>query len=650
MTDGSRGGKRRHPTSAGIGKTTLAVHLAHLMADRFPDGQLYIDLRGYDPSRPPLSPQEVLHFFLHAIGVAPQRIPNDTESQSALYRTMLAGRRFLVVLDNAADAHQVRPLLPGTPDCLVLVTSRNQLLGLVAQEGACPLALDVLTPEDAQDFMMRRLGAGRVAAEPEAVLEIIALCAKLPLALAIVAARAAAHPGFTLASVAEHLRQTDGTLDGFAGPDGAVDVRKVFSWSYSELSSRAARLFRFLALRPGADFTLAAAAALADLPVSGARIALRELTGSRLVTEHLPGRYTYHDLLHAYASELSRVHETEAERRAAIRRVLNYYVPHAKAAAALIDPESAFSQDPPPAAFPAEAAAMSWLVAERNVLPGAVHLASEAELPGHAWQLAHSLDRFQELRGDWHEWAAMQNEALEAASTSEDLNGRAYSHRGLGRAYSLLRRYDLALHHLEQALRLFTQLDSAHGQAHTHRALSWVMTRKDGQEAALRHAEAALDLYRSVGHLGGQADSMNSMSWFLTLSGQGECAVTRAHQALVLHRKLDDGLGQARVLDTLGFAHGHLGNHEMAIRYYQQAVVLFEEHEDNYNRAGSHSRLGDTYERAGDDETARRHWEVALSILGELDPSWAAEISVKMPGPGGCSAARRSYLPAHNGA
>ncbi|MEU3185741.1 BTAD domain-containing putative transcriptional regulator [Streptomyces sp. NPDC006923] len=619
--------------TAGIGKTTLAVHLAHLLSDRFPDGQLYIDLRGYDPTRPPLGPQEVLHYFLHAIGVAPQRIPGDIEGQSALYRSMLAGKRFLVVLDNAADARQVRPLLPGTPNCLVLVTSRNQLLGLVAQEGAYPLALDVLTPDDAQDFMVRRLGAGRVAAEPEAVLEIIALCAKLPLALAIVAARAAAHPGFSLASVAERLRQTDGTLDGFAGPDGAVDVRTVFSWSCTGLSPRAARLFRLLALRPGPDVTLAAAAALADLPVSDARVALGELTASRLVSEHLPGRYTYHDLLHAYASELSRIHETEAARRTATRRVLNHYVLHAKAAAALIDPESAFSQDPPPALFPAEAAAMNWLVAERHVLAAAVHRAAEAELPDHAWQLAHSLDRFQELRGDWHEWAAVQREALEAAGTSEDLNARAYSHRGLGRAYSLLRRYDQALCHLERALRLFTELESARGQAHTHRALSWVMTRKNKQVAALRHAEAALDLYRSVGHLGGQADSMNSISWFLTLSGQGECAVTRAHQALVLHRTLGDGLGEARVLDTLGFAHDHLGNHEMAIRYYQQAVALFEEHEDSYNRAGSHSRLGDSYERAGDDETARRHWEVALSILGELDPSWAAEISVKIPGP-----------------
>lgn len=300
---------------AGIGKTTLAVHWAHEVADRFPDGQLYVNLRGFDPTGSLVTPDEAIRAFLGALGVPPMRIPSGLDAQTALYRSMLARRRMLVLLDNARDTDQARPLLPGSPGCLVIVTSRNRLTGLVAGEGAHPLTLDQLTPDEAHGLLARRLGTARPAAEPRAADEIITRCARLPLALAIVAAHAVAHPGFPLSAIAEELRDSHGSLDAFAsGDDITTDVRAVFSWSYKAVSAPVARMFHLLGLHSGPDISAPAAAALAGLPVRETRGLLVELTRAHLLTEHFPGRYTLHDLLRVYAAERVRAEETAEER------------------------------------------------------------------------------------------------------------------------------------------------------------------------------------------------------------------------------------------------------------------------------------------------------------------------------------------------
>ncbi|MEU5646130.1 AfsR/SARP family transcriptional regulator [Streptomyces milbemycinicus] len=306
----------------GVGKTSFAVHWAHLVHDRFPDGQLYVPLRQGGPDSPALDPAEAAATVLEAFGVPAPRIPAGRAARLGLYRSVLAGRRVLIVLDDAQDADQVRPLLPGVPGCLVVVTSRTRLVGLVAAEGAWPVTLDLLSAREAREFLAHRLGVARVAAEPEAADQLGEVCARLPLALAVVAARAATCPHFPLGAVVEELRDACVGLDALDSGDPATDLRAAFARSYRCLGAPAARLFRLLGLHPGPDITPAVAAGLLGEPVRRARALLAELSRAHLVTEDAPGRYRGHDLLRAYALELTLVHDTDEDRRAALHRLL----------------------------------------------------------------------------------------------------------------------------------------------------------------------------------------------------------------------------------------------------------------------------------------------------------------------------------------
>jgi DNA-binding SARP family transcriptional activator len=332
--------------TAGVGKTTLAVHWAHQVADRFPDGQLYVDLRGFHPSGKAMTPAQAVRGFLDALEVPQHRIPIDLASQVGLYRSLLAGKQMLVVLDNARDADQVRPLLPGSPTCLVVVTSRDQLTSLVAAEAARPLELGLLSVDEARQLLAYRLGADRVAAEPAAVQTIIDRCARLPLALAIAAARAATQPTFSLAAVAAQLRHDASGLDELTTGDPSTDARAVFSWSYQALSPEAASLFRLLGLHLGPDLTAPAAASLAALPASRVRPLLDELCRSHLLTEHAPGQYMLHDLLRAYAAELATADPDVI--RPALHRLLDHYLHTGHAAALRIRSSGDVIRLPPP--------------------------------------------------------------------------------------------------------------------------------------------------------------------------------------------------------------------------------------------------------------------------------------------------------------
>jgi DNA-binding SARP family transcriptional activator len=306
---------------AGIGKTTFAIHWAHHVAKHFGDGQLYLNLRGFGSSDSATAPMDALRALLCSLGVPPRHIPDDPDTRAGLYRSVLAGRRILVVLDNARNVEQVRPLLPGSPGCLVIATSRNPLTGLAVTEGARLLTLHLPSVPTARETLERRLGTGRVAAEPEPVEEIIQLCGRLPLALAIASARAAAHPDFSLASIAADLRRTQGRLDAFSAAGIDADARTVFSWSYHHLSPQACRLFRMLSLQPASDITAAACASLLGVPAEAAGRLIAELTSTALITEHRPGRYSFHELTRSYATELSENTDTDAERHEALARL-----------------------------------------------------------------------------------------------------------------------------------------------------------------------------------------------------------------------------------------------------------------------------------------------------------------------------------------
>ncbi|MEU4906855.1 tetratricopeptide repeat protein, partial [Streptomyces sp. NPDC022067] len=611
---------------AGVGKTTLAVHWAHRIAHRFPDGQLYANLRGFDPAGSMMSPNEALRTFLHALGIPPNRVPADLDAKTALYRSLLAGRRTLVLLDNVVDSSHVRPLLPGSPGCLTIVTSRNQLHGLIASEGARPLTLGPLSAAESHEALARRLGADRVGAEPRAVATIVRLCGRLPLALAVVAARAATRPSFSLSSVAAELLASRGNLDAFAGADPHTDARTVFSWSYRALDPEAARLFRLLALHPGPDVSTAAAASVAGRPLRATRALLAALTGAHLLAEHAPGRYTCHDLLRAYAMELVQDHDTDETRRAARHRMFDHYLHTARTAATLLAPHRTepLSLSPPrPDAAPehldGQDRAEAWLAAERTVLLSAVEHARDHQFPRHAWQLAVTLELFLDRRGHWQEQTAIQRTALGAARALSDRLGQAHTHRTLGFAEGRLGRYDEADGHLERALELFGKLGEGDGRARTLRAMAFLANARGRHQRALDHYGPALDHYRASAHLSGQASVLNEIGWTHILRGAYERALTHCRQAVELHRRIGDSAGEAAALDSVGYAYHHMGRYEHALTSYRRAVAIYREISDRYLEADTLTHQGDTRLAQGDLATALADWRLALEILQELN-------------------------------
>jgi DNA-binding SARP family transcriptional activator len=456
---------------AGIGKTALALYWAHHVANRFPDGQLYVNLRGFDPSGSPVEPAEAVRGFLDALGVPSARVPVGLAEQAAMYRSLLAGRRVLVILDNAREVAQVRPLLPGSPACLVVVTSRSQLTGLVVTEGACPLNLDLLADVEARELLSCRLGSARIAAEPEATREMIELCGHLPLALSIVAARAASHPRLPLAAFAAELKGAHERLDMLDAGEPAASVRTVISWSYQQLSEQAARMFRLLGLPPGPDISVPAAASLAAVDEPQARRLLRGLACDCLITEHVPGRYAFHDLLRAYAVGKARECDPEPDRDAATGRILDHYLHTASHNAMLLQParEPVALTSPHAGTRPEQPGdhrqAMAWYEAEHQVLLAAVTLAAETGADSHAWQLPWAMSEYLHRRGYPHEHVTVMGSGLAAATRLDDALGQARSLRGLGIACASTGNFDQARAHLECCLPLYQRLDDRMGEA-----------------------------------------------------------------------------------------------------------------------------------------------------------------------------------------
>ncbi|MGA4729815.1 BTAD domain-containing putative transcriptional regulator [Micromonospora taraxaci] len=637
-----RGGAVVISGTAGVGKTALAVHWAHRAAERFPDGQLYVNLRGFDPAAAPTEPARALHGFLEALGVPAARMPSDPDAMVSLYRTTVAGRRLLVVLDNARDAEQVRPLLPGSPDCLAIVTSRDQLVPLVVTESAQPVPLDLLSPDEARDLLVRRLGERQVAAEPAAADDIADRCARLPIALAIVAARAATNPHFSLATVAGELSDLDAVagelsdLDAFDGGDEATDVRAVFSWSCRTLSPPAARLFRLLSLHPGPDVSAPAVASLAGVAPQASGPVLTELTRANLFTEHTYGRYAFHDLLRAYAAGLADEAEPPAERAAAVHRLLDHCLHTAHAADLVLHPHfSEISLAPPregvtPERPRSKAAATAWFTAELPVLRAAVPLAARSGFEGHAWRLAWTMAGFLHRQGHWQDWLGTQRIALAAASRIGDQAGQGHAHRSLGLACSRLRRYDEADDHLRRAFDLFTAVGDDAGRAHTCLNLGQLAERQGRYQQALTHSRRALTLFRGTDNRAGQGYTLNAVGWQEALLGDYHRALESCGAALGMLREVDDVQGQADTWDSLGHAHHQLGDDRRAVACYEQALELFTQVQDRYAEASTYANLGRSHRALADFGAARAAWRRALTILDDLGDADAEAIRVDL--------------------
>jgi tetratricopeptide (TPR) repeat protein len=623
--------------TAGIGKTALAVWGAHRLAARFPDGQLYVDLRGFDPAGRPLSVAEAVRGFLDAFAVPAGRIPVTLDGQIGLYRSLLADRRVLVVLDNARDAAHARPLLPGAPGCLVLVTSRRRLSGLVADAGAYPMTIDLLPPAEGRELLVHRIGADRAAAEPGAVDGILAACAGLPLALSIVAARAATQPQLSLAGLATELHSPDARLDALDLGDADAGVRAIFSWSYHALSAGAARLFRLLGLHSGPDIATAPAASIAGLPVPQVRPLLAELTRAHLLEEPASGRYSCHDLLRTYATELAAKNLPAEDRQAAVHRLLDHYLHTAHAATLLLNPHrNPISPLPARSGVTVTAVrdhdeALAWFTVEHRALLAAIGLATAVGLDTHAWQLAWAIMTYLDRCGHRADWAATQCAALAAAQRSGDPIGQAHAHRGLGRAYIHLGRFDEAAAHLRQALDLHGALADQAGAAQTHLDLAWLCERRNDQREALHHAERALEIYRAAGHRYGQANALNAVGWQHAQLGDHQRALDCCCEAIDIHREVGDRPGEADTWDSLGYVHHQLGGYAEAVSCFRQAIELYRGAGNRYVEASTLLSLGETHCAAGDLDAARTTWQAALALFEESErPDSAAQVHARL--------------------
>ncbi|HEX4725505.1 MAG TPA: tetratricopeptide repeat protein [Pseudonocardiaceae bacterium] len=610
----------------GIGKTTLALGWAHAAASSFPDGQLYVNLRGFDPSGQVMAPAAVIVGFLTALGVAPRAVPAALDAQLALYRSLAADRRLLILLDNARDTAQVRPLLPGSPTCLVLVTSRHQLASLVAREHAQHLPLDLLSTSEARDLLAGFLDPGLIRSQERTVDELIARCAHLPLALSIAAARVLTTPGAALDTMVAALGRAPMPLGELSTGDGHdTDIRSVFSWSYQALPLDAARLFRILGLHPGPDVSSAASASAAGVSESDVRPMLGELTRANLLTQHAADRYRQHDLLHLYANELARRHDSADARQAALHRIMDHYLHSAYAADVALHADrepytlGAVADGVTPETFDEPETAAHWMRVEHPVLIAAVRLAEEAGLDVHAWQLPWTIAAFLYRHGLWSDEIVVQRIALAAAERLGDGLGLARSHRNLGQAYALLGRHTEAQDHVERAYGHYLVRGDEGGLAAVGTSLAWVFERQGRYAEAQAAAERALHWHRILGDLTGQASALNMIGWYHAQLGDYRQALADCQEAVALYRKLGQRDGEANTLDSMGYIEHQLGQHQEAIAHYTTTLALRRELVGHrFGSARTLLKLGDTLLASGDEDAARTAYRDALSIFEEF--------------------------------
>ncbi|HEX3784991.1 MAG TPA: tetratricopeptide repeat protein, partial [Pseudonocardiaceae bacterium] len=564
----------------GMGKTTLAVHWAHRVADRFPDGQVFLNLRGFDVNGAAMDPIDAIREILDAFDVAPQESSMNVASLSALYRTVLAERKLLIVLDNARDSEQVIPLLPGGPNSLVLVTSRSRLSGLVAATGAHTVVLDALSTVEAEEFLRCRLGAERVGVEPEAVRDIVTLSGGLPLALAVVAAHAAGRPGFMLSTVADELSASRDSLDAFADGDGLTDLRAVFSWSYRALSAPAARLFRLLALCPGTSTTVLAAASLVGLPLRVTRALLRELDTASLWVESAPNRYSCHDLLRLYGAELVQ-EEDEAQQRAALHRLLDHYLHTVYRAKVHMSGSRDMFALPElmKGALPYEPvsfdAAMAWLTLEYPALLMVISWADAGGFSRHVWQIAWSIRLFQSHAFHMRDLAVVQQLALDAARRSDDQIGMAYAHSGMAVAESKSGSNVLAMEHVRKAITLFGNAGDDLAVAFARRQLAGELSRQGDYVGSISESEQALELFRSGGEPVGEALALNGIGETKIEMGEYEEALSYFQQCLAISEPNEAVYLSAGTWEDVGYANEQLERYSESVDGYERAVAIY---------------------------------------------------------------------------
>lgn len=596
---------------AGIGKTAFATHLAHRLAEDYRDGQFYVNLHGHTPGLAPAEPAEVLRTLLSSIGVPGRHLPDDPDARAALWRSELSSRRTIIVLDNAAGADQVRPLIPGGAGSLALVTSRSRLW----LDGAHILTLDLLPEAEALE-LFRRIVGGRSFAEPTQTAEIIRMCGGLPLAIRLAAARLQARPAWTVAHLAARLADHEHPLTELTSPDRGIAA--TFSVSYRQLTVGQRTLFRLLGLHPGAEFDTDAVAALARIGAREAEQLLEQLLDAHLVQQYTAGRYTLHDLLRQYARLTALENDDEGVRRAAVTRLFDHYryaaneavdqvIPHPPQRRPRIDaPES-------PKTFAGPEQARAWLEAELpNLLAIGAHCAMD-DWPPYTCDLSDILWRYLTTHGRLQDAVTLHSHAVQAARRLGDIPRQAQALRGLGNAYHMLSRYDDARHAYLDALKLCGTVGDEIGEARIWNNLGSLAWRVGDLEQALEHLRRALARYRSIGDAG-EANAVNNLGGVSFRLGRYRDAVEYFGQAFALYSAAGNRSGQCDALIGLAAAYGRTGHDEQALEYLQQGLILAGRHDLVISEAGLHETLGALYARTGRHDDATRHLHQSLEL------------------------------------
>jgi tetratricopeptide (TPR) repeat protein len=626
----------------GVGKTALAVHWAHQVRDRFPDGDLYIDMRGYG-TEPPLTEEQALDSFLRSLSVLPELIPDDPGERAALYRSLIADKRMLILIDNAASAKQVRNLLPGSRRCLVLVTTRGSLSSLVAREGASRVTLDVLSPADAIELFADIVGEERVEQEQEATGRIARLCGYLPLALRVVAERVAGQPYSSLADVAEELVSEQRRLDALASEDDPLtDVRAVFSWSYRALAADQQKLFRSIGLHAGAEFSTEVAAALVDKPATAVEYSLQQLARVHLVQEVGARRYRTHDLLHAYAAERCQHEEAQRERTHAVRRMLTWYLLAADNARKVILPYSqSLSLSPVSGftvpAFDSVAAAMDWYEQERLNFLAAIQQAADLGQYDLAWKLPAVADGFFEIRSYWREWREIHAESLAAALTIGDNLGEASSRRCLGDVCWRNRDYQAALEHYERGAAIADRLQDPWIEGFAVRGCGLIYQELDQIDRAMEFFQRARAIFEAASLSRGVAMALLSIGKCYRAGGQLRQAAEYGERAVAVFRLISDRWSLGWGLIPLGEIYLDMGEVDLARDQFSEAISVFRDFEDHRSEALALRQLGAAYLSGGDSGHAAECWARALEIFEELGDPNADALRAELSGVSGGS-------------
>ena len=606
--------------TAGVGKTALAVHWAQRMTDRFPDGQLYVNLRGYDPRRP-VPAADALAAFLRALGVPGPDVPAEEEERAARYRGLLAGKRMLVLLDNAGSAEQVRPLLPATSGCMVVVTSRDALAGLVARDGAARLDLDLLPLPEAAE-LLRTLVGPRAQADPAATEALASRCARLPLALRVAAELATARPADSLAALVAELADLQRRLDLLeAGGDRRTAVRKVFSWSYRQLDITTARAFRLAGLHPGPDCDVYAIAALSGLSAEQAGRALGRLVQAHLIQPAGPGRYVLHDLLRAYARELATAVDGKDESEAAFTRLLDSYLFTAAAAMDARFPAERHNRPRIPAPASSvplvddQAQAAAWLDDHRPALvAAAVQASSGDQWSGQVTQLAATLFRYLDL-GHTSEAITMHTCARRAARRAGDQAAEAAALTSLSAVDRRQGRYADAIRNLRQAETLFRNAGDQAGQARALASLGQIHIQQGRYQQAARRQHQALVIWRARNYQAGQANALCCLGQIGIRQGHYPQAARQLRLALTLCGEVGDRALEPYVLVNLGEIDLRQGRYEQAAGYVRQAVKLFRQSGDRPGEASAVVSLGNLDLRHGRYQEATHQLRHALALF-----------------------------------